>query len=344
MSFQKYVWNSSSYDETEQVTAKINDFKASLNKLRKIKGQEQIGDHEKFDQMTKKTMYLAMLSDKFRRELRDLKDKDQEKSIATIDREILTMSETFDLGIKPAANTLSKLRNEAFVAFMCHEMNKRRISLRDNDIYVKRSSMQGLLKDVTPSSISGQMQPTDTRSVFDRFSDKNNDYKRLIDIFEEQNDNQLTSLNTTSDNLKMDNATFINVSAHISQKGENPSIFDGLVLSQTMKPWSMPFYNDGTNVTGTTKEQNADYVNILQLSAVADITRTFKSITAHMLQLQRDGMLTQVDLNKLIEIIDIMDPGMVMVLLAQDLELYRNIVKLNDRLMDEEFEIKTQQN
>lgn len=61
------------------------------------------------------------------------------------------MSESFDLGIKPAADTLSKLRNEVFVAFMCHEMSKRRISLRDNDVYVKRSGAQGLLKDITTS-------------------------------------------------------------------------------------------------------------------------------------------------------------------------------------------------
>lgn len=57
------------------------------------------------------------------------------------------------------------------------------------------------------------MQPTDTRSVFDRFSDKDNNYKRHVEIFEAQYDNQLTSLNTASDNLKMDNATFINLSS-----------------------------------------------------------------------------------------------------------------------------------
>lgn len=49
MSFQKFSYKDASYDEYDQVTAKINDFKASLNKLLKIKGQQQIGDHERFE-------------------------------------------------------------------------------------------------------------------------------------------------------------------------------------------------------------------------------------------------------------------------------------------------------
>lgn len=51
----------------------------------------------------------------------------------------------------------------------------------------------------------------DNRSPIDRVFDKNGDYKRGVELFEAQFDNQLTTMNSTSDSLKMDNATFIKI-------------------------------------------------------------------------------------------------------------------------------------
>lgn len=109
------------------------------------------------------------------------------------DRDLLTLTE-YSNGYATAPDSLiAKMRDDCIVDLLAYDLNKSRVSIQ-NDVD-KKDTSQGLLKNIDTSN---QDQDADFakvpgsdfyKSEIDRVFDKNNEYKRGVDLFEAQFDN-----------------------------------------------------------------------------------------------------------------------------------------------------------
>lgn len=95
----------------------------------------------------------------------------------------------------------------------------------------------------------------------------------------------------------------------------------------------MPFYNDNMTVAGVTeglKDANAYRFG----AALASYAINLHKMVRHALQQHKQLSLSQQALDHLIEALNNIEPEKLTVLLAQDLDFFRDMQELNYRLLD----------
>lgn len=118
---------------------------------------------------------------------------------------------------------MEQLKNECLVDLLAQDMNEKNcIDSHNKNLQQGRKisdTSTGLLKNmtaVTKSNTEAYVPSSkyDSRSTIEKVfeSQGGGEYQRGVDIFETQFDHQLTSLGQESDNMKMDNATFLKIS------------------------------------------------------------------------------------------------------------------------------------
>ena len=141
--------------------------------------------------------------------------------------------------------------------------------------------------------------------MLDSVFDKDGEYRRKFKEFEDIFDNSLTSMDSQSDLLKMDNETFFKIfhESQSSRINEDQNISDLFKTHEALQGLEMPLYVDNTAVVGHQLPQQ-EISSVKSAAAMHCFTLNLKVLAKQILQVQERGHLTEAGLQYLIDIIE----------------------------------------
>lgn len=130
----------------------------------------------------------------------------------------------------------------------------------------------------------------------------------------------------------MDNSTYIKISQDEAQKQD--TFLKSYKMQDYMVPFSIPFYEqDQTSIACNQRRSKLTQMNCS--AALISFSKNLAQMVKQTLRLQEQGQLTDLVLENLLAVIDLMEPEVLAMVMASDLDLYRDLYKLNETLMSD---------